>query len=106
MLENTKYSLENDELGTIIDDNVLTPLDLLALHGIDTEDMDDDITFSEFSEKYPNIWTYCLTDIIEALINNDELVLVRFFPEDQQESTYRVCEVSSESSPTIVIKGE
>ena len=83
----------DDDIGEIVSDEAVNPLDVLAAHGINTDNLDDDMTFDEFSDNYPDIWTYCLTDLMECLMNCRCVVLVRFMTSDQENDVYRFAEV-------------
>ena len=86
---------DEDEFGKVIGDEIYSPLDLLAHCGYDYENVDEDISWEEFEEAYPNLWTYPLSDMTECLRNNDEVMIVRFFDQSKEDGfVYRACQAS------------
>ena len=89
-----EIKIDPNPCGKIISDEPISPIDLLAEIGEDYEGIDEDISWEEFEEKFPDIWTYPLTDMDECLFNNSKAAIVRFFDQTKEGgSTFRVCQV-------------
>ena len=86
---------ENDEFGIIVGDDIYSPIDLLEHCGYDCKNVNEKMSWQEFEELYPDLWTYPLTNMIECLRNNDEVMIVKFFdPSTENGFIYRACQAS------------
>lgn len=80
-----KLKDEENALGKIVSDEIYSVHDLIAVVYPEEEaakligNTYEDISLEEFQEKFPNIWTYPLTEMDECLRNNEEVAIVRFF---------------------------